>query len=172
MEKLVIRNGTQRIRPQPQKAIQWNPVEFVWPEWFPPFHGLTKSALYKDVKGNAAWIAGSYLLFFQSINGNCLTIAPSTWIVCPAVLYNNTIYEIYSPKEFEDIFSEVDEITNDLDQTKSWQKRIKEIDTLFENATNWGSWMSTASHERKGLVNKLREKGIFLPHKWEITYGS
>jgi hypothetical protein len=46
--------------------------------------------------------------------------------------------------------------------------RIAEIDGMFEEAGGWGSWMSEASDERKGLVNRLRaEHGVEAPHKYE-----
>lgn len=48
------------------------------------------------------------------------------------------------------------------------QARIAEIDVMFESATDWGSWMSTASSERKHLVNRLRDEfKIDIPHRYE-----
>lgn len=46
--------------------------------------------------------------------------------------------------------------------------RIAEIDKMFEEATGWGSWMATASSERRGLVRRLEQMGVFVPHKWEL----
>lgn len=35
------------------------------------------------------------------------------------------------------------------------EKRISEIDAMFEGATGWGSWMVEAANERKALANRF-----------------
>lgn len=42
--------------------------------------------------------------------------------------------------------------------------RVAEIDTMFETATGWGSWMSDASSERRGLVRQAAIRGVNIPH--------
>ena len=43
--------------------------------------------------------------------------------------------------------------------------RIAEIDNLFAEATDWGSWMVEAANERESLVNALRKEGHHIEHK-------
>lgn len=43
--------------------------------------------------------------------------------------------------------------------------RIADIDTDFEAATSWGSWMVSAANEREHLVNDLAKIGVTVPHK-------
>ena len=46
-------------------------------------------------------------------------------------------------------------------------KRIREIDAMFETSTAWGSWMVTASNERRNLVDALNQNGtLHFEHKW------
>lgn len=45
--------------------------------------------------------------------------------------------------------------------------RIAGIDSLFENATTWGSWMVSAANEREQLVNRLRKNGHQIEHKYQ-----
>lgn len=45
-------------------------------------------------------------------------------------------------------------------------ERIAAIDKMFEEATGWGSWMSEASSERRGLVRQLRAMGIQAEDKY------
>lgn len=47
---------------------------------------------------------------------------------------------------------------SDLDQAKA---RITEIDSMFESASGWGSWMVTAANEREKLADKFG-----LEHKY------
>lgn len=44
-------------------------------------------------------------------------------------------------------------------------RRIAEIDAMFEQAKDWGSWMVSAANERERLVNQLRERGHDIGHK-------
>jgi hypothetical protein len=45
--------------------------------------------------------------------------------------------------------------------------RIAEIDSMFESAIGWGSWMIEAANEREALANKFN-----LPHKYQARSGS
>lgn len=45
--------------------------------------------------------------------------------------------------------------------------RIAGIDSLFENATGWGSWMVSAANEREQLVNMLNKRGHQIEHKYQ-----
>jgi hypothetical protein len=45
--------------------------------------------------------------------------------------------------------------------------RIAEIDSMFEKAIGWGSWMVEAANEREALANKFN-----LPHKHLARSGS
>jgi hypothetical protein len=45
-------------------------------------------------------------------------------------------------------------------------ERIAAIDQAFEEATGWGSWMVSCANEREALVNRLREAGHDIAHKW------
>lgn len=47
-------------------------------------------------------------------------------------------------------------------------KRIAEIDSMFEQAVGWGSWMVMAANEREALVNKLRAAGHDIEHKYLV----
>jgi len=47
--------------------------------------------------------------------------------------------------------------------------RIAEIDLMFEQARGWGSWMATASIERRNLVNQLNSEGHNLEHKYRTN---
>lgn len=48
------------------------------------------------------------------------------------------------------------------------QRRIGEIDKMFEEAKGWGSWMVGCANEREDLVNRLnRQYGMGLRHKWQ-----
>lgn len=49
------------------------------------------------------------------------------------------------------------------------RQRIAEIDKMFEEATGWGSWMSEASAERRGLVRDAKRLGYTIPDKWVLT---
>ena len=46
--------------------------------------------------------------------------------------------------------------------------RVAAIDRMFEEATGWGSWMSEASAERRGLVRKAAVCGVKIEPKWEL----
>lgn len=46
-------------------------------------------------------------------------------------------------------------------------RRIAEIDTMFEEATGWGSWMVMCANERENLVDRLNFAGIKTGHKWQ-----
>lgn len=58
-----------------------------------------------------------------------------------------------------------------MGRVKEIQTRIAEIDVMFEAAKGWGSWMMTASHERRDLVRELARLGVDVEHKWEVRYG-
>jgi len=45
--------------------------------------------------------------------------------------------------------------------------RIAVIDSDFENARAWGSWMVTVANERERLVNDLNSRGHNLPHRFQ-----
>ncbi len=46
--------------------------------------------------------------------------------------------------------------------------RIAAIDTMFEKATAWGSWMWDASGERYSLVERLKKyDGVEVEHKYK-----
>jgi hypothetical protein len=45
-------------------------------------------------------------------------------------------------------------------------QRIAVIDRAFEGAAGWGPWMVETANEREGLVNRLRQAGHDIPHKW------
>jgi hypothetical protein len=51
-----------------------------------------------------------------------------------------------------------------LDEAKT---RIAEIDSMFDLAGGWGSWMVEAANEREALANKFD-----LPHKWQARTAS
>jgi len=45
--------------------------------------------------------------------------------------------------------------------------RIAAIDSMFEAAGGWGSWMVSAANEREHLVNQLKSKfGVTVEHKY------
>ena len=44
--------------------------------------------------------------------------------------------------------------------------RIAVIDSDFENARAWGSWMVAAANERWALVNQLQDAGHDIAHKY------
>ncbi len=46
------------------------------------------------------------------------------------------------------------------------QMRIMEIDSHFDAATGWGSWMVMLANEREHLVNELRSAGVQIEHKY------
>jgi hypothetical protein len=46
------------------------------------------------------------------------------------------------------------------------KQRVAEIDTLFEHATGWGSWMVMAANERERLADKFG-----FEHKWQARCG-
>ena len=46
-------------------------------------------------------------------------------------------------------------------------ERIKEIDTMFETAKGWGSWMVQCANEREALVNQLNASGQNIEHKYQ-----
>lgn len=46
--------------------------------------------------------------------------------------------------------------------------QIAHIDRMFDEATGWGSWMSTASKSRKHLVQEAARKGVVIDNKHEI----
>lgn len=48
------------------------------------------------------------------------------------------------------------------------EMRIAAIDKMFEEATGWGSWMSEASSERRGLVGRLHKLGLSAEHKYVL----
>lgn len=52
--------------------------------------------------------------------------------------------------------------------TQQQLARVAEIDSKFENAMGWGSWMAEASSERRCLVRQLAANGITVEHKWEL----
>lgn len=54
-------------------------------------------------------------------------------------------------------------------ETDRMLKRIDEIDSWFETAKGWGSWMVGMSNERHGLVRQLRDHGIEIEEKWETN---
>jgi hypothetical protein len=48
------------------------------------------------------------------------------------------------------------------------ERRIREIDKMFEEAKGWGSWMVMCANEREDLVDRLnRQHGMGLKHKWQ-----
>lgn len=52
------------------------------------------------------------------------------------------------------------------------KRRIHEIDTMFEGATGWGSWMVMAANEREDLVDRLNSQwGEKIEHKWQARCG-
>ena len=44
--------------------------------------------------------------------------------------------------------------------------RIAVIDSDFENAKTWGSWMVMAANEREALVNDLNSRGHKIAHRF------
>jgi hypothetical protein len=50
-------------------------------------------------------------------------------------------------------------------------RRIQQIDTMFDNAKGWGSWMASSSSERRELVEQLRAMGLAAEHKHEMKAG-
>jgi hypothetical protein len=53
--------------------------------------------------------------------------------------------------------------------------RIAEIDTMFEGATGWGSWMVMAANEREDLVNRVNGRWLMdepLKHKYQARTAS
>ena len=56
-------------------------------------------------------------------------------------------------------------------QVEEIERRIAEIDAMFERAAGWGSWMASASSERHGLVEQLRKLGIKAEHKHVMKAG-
>lgn len=51
-------------------------------------------------------------------------------------------------------------------------KRIAQIDTEFEQATGWGSWMVMVANERERLANDLRANGYRVEHKHLARCGN
>lgn len=48
------------------------------------------------------------------------------------------------------------------------ERRIREIDKMFEDASGWGSWMVECANEREDLVDRLnRQYGFGIKHKWQ-----
>lgn len=45
--------------------------------------------------------------------------------------------------------------------------RVAEIDSMFESATSWGSWMVMAANERETLADKYG-----FPHKYQARTSS
>jgi hypothetical protein len=53
------------------------------------------------------------------------------------------------------------------------QRRISEIDKMFEGATGWGSWMVMAANEREDLVDRLNSQyKMGLKHKHQARTAS
>jgi hypothetical protein len=50
--------------------------------------------------------------------------------------------------------------------------RISEIDVIFAEATDYGSWMVEAANERESLVNALRKEGHQIEHKHLARSGT
>lgn len=52
------------------------------------------------------------------------------------------------------------------------QRRIGEIDKMFEEASGWGSWMVMAANEREDLVDRLNSQyKMGIEHKWQARCG-
>ena len=47
------------------------------------------------------------------------------------------------------------------------ESRIAFIDSMFDAASSWGSWMVEAANEREALANQFN-----LPHKHQARTGS
>lgn len=45
--------------------------------------------------------------------------------------------------------------------------RIVEIDKMFEAATGWRSWMVSCANEREYLVDRLRDNGAQIEHRYQ-----
>lgn len=45
--------------------------------------------------------------------------------------------------------------------------RIAVIDSDFENAKSWGSWMVMVANEREALVNDLHSRGHKIAHRFQ-----
>jgi hypothetical protein len=58
------------------------------------------------------------------------------------------------------------------DKTLLTELRIAEIDSLFAEATDYGSWMVEAANERESLVNALIKEGHQIEHKHQARSGA
>lgn len=53
------------------------------------------------------------------------------------------------------------------EQISAALKRIQEIDSSFESASGWGSWMIMCANEREALVNELQKATIQIEHRFQ-----
>tara|TARA_R110000868_G_scaffold335817_1_gene596695 strand:- start:523 stop:726 length:204 start_codon:yes stop_codon:yes gene_type:complete len=54
-----------------------------------------------------------------------------------------------------------------IEEQEAALRRIAEIDAMFDSATGWGSWMVMCANEREGIVDRLRESGHNIGHKFQ-----